>query len=108
MKHYMQRNLFCKVRMHWPTSHWQAVSDFIKMNGKLTSDKTILDIVRGYKIDFMLPPVATSVRQSRFTQIEEKALQKVIDDLLEKQVIERSTHKPGEFISPVFYVSRRM
>ena len=69
---------------------------------KLTSDKTILDIVRGYKIDFMLPPVATSVRQPCFTQIEEKALQKVIEDLLEKQVIERSTHEPGEFISPVF------
>ena len=68
----------------------------------LTSDKTILDIVWGYKIDFMLPPVATSVRQPRFTQIEEKALQKVIEDLLEKQVIERSTHEPGEFISPVF------
>ena len=41
---------------------------------KLTSDNAILDVVMGYKIDFMVPPIATSVHQPQFTQIEERAL----------------------------------
>ena len=69
---------------------------------KLTSDNAILDVVMGYKIEFMVPPIETSVHQPRFTKVEEKALQTVLEDLLEKQVIKRSTHETGEFISPVF------
>ena len=69
---------------------------------KLTSDKTILNISMGYKTDFMLTPMVTSVQQPRFTPIEGKALQTVLDELVEKQVIERSTHETGEVISPVF------
>ena len=36
MKHSMQRNQFCKVRIHCPTNiyHWQAVSDFTKINAR--------------------------------------------------------------------------
>ena len=87
---YKQLPLAGRLRFH--KNEWE----------KLTSDKTIINIIMGYKIDFMLTPVATSVQQPHFTPIEEKALQTVIDGLLEKQVIERSTHETGEFISPVF------
>jgi len=57
----------------------------------------------GYKIDFMVPLIATSVHKPQFTKVdEEKTLQTVLEDLLERQVIKRSTHETGEFISPVF------
>ena len=74
---------------------------------KLISDNAIIDVVIGYNIDFMVPPIATSVHQPRFTRIEEKALQRVLEDLLEKQVITRSTYEIREYISPVFLRPRK-
>ena len=55
----------------------------------------------------MAPPVAISVHQPQFTKVGENALQMVLEDVLEKQVIKRSTHETGEFISPVFLRPRK-
>ena len=52
---------------------------------KLTSDKAILDVVMDYKINFMEPPIATSVHQPQFTQVEEKALPMVLEDFLKNK-----------------------
>lgn len=80
-------------RLQYHINEWQ----------KLTSDKNILNTITGYKIDFMSPPEQTiAPKQSKLNAIEEQALDALIKELLDKQVIRECKHERGEFISPVF------
>ena len=70
---------------------------------KITSDKVILDTVRGYKIDFISVPTQNfPPKQPKLQQHEEIALNTLLKELLLKGVIEKCSHEDWEFISPVF------
>lgn len=70
---------------------------------KITQDRTILDIVTGYEVDFVSPPVQTGpVGQPKFTKMEAEALDTTINELLRKKVIAKCTREQNEFVSPVF------
>ena len=70
---------------------------------KITSDKVILDIVKGYHIDFILLPFQDHPpKQPTLVKHEEIVLNALLTELIQKVVIERCAHEDGEFISPVF------
>ena len=70
---------------------------------KLTSDSNILSIVSGYCLEFdEIPCQLRAPRETRFSQMESEHLKVEVDKLLNKGVIKKTTHSPGEFISTVF------
>ena len=69
---------------------------------KITSDKVSLDIVKGYKIDFISVPTQNiPPQQPKLEENEERALKTPLEELLQKGVIEECFHEEGEFISPI-------
>ena len=70
----------------------------------LTSDPTILQVVKGVKIEFCpgQTPVQANVRPSKFNCTQQGIVANEIQNLLKKGVIKRSMHEQGEFISPIF------
>jgi len=68
----------------------------------LTSDQTILNIVRGCKFDFAEMPKQLCQRET-FTNAKEAAIiDSEISNLLLIGVVEKTAHSVGEFISTVF------
>ena len=69
----------------------------------LTSDPEILQIVRGYKIDFESEPVQYRVpKEIGFSPAEAAAVDAEVTKFLDKRIIAPSEHEPGEFISNIF------
>ena len=69
----------------------------------ITSDKVILDLVKGYKIEFEEIPHQTTVpRECKFNLTELEYVRNEIQILLAKKVIQISTFEPGQFISSIF------
>ena len=57
---------------------------------KLTHDMWILDVVKGYKIEFIGEPFQFHIPNSlNFSAIEYEAAQKEIEKFLQKQIIEK-------------------
>ena len=57
---------------------------------KLTHDKWILDVVKGYKIEFIGEPFQFHIPNSlNFSAVEYEAAQKEIEKFLQKQIIEK-------------------
>ena len=78
------------------------VAHFCKEWEKITSDCEVLDIVRGQRIEFDTEPFQNSPRlQSNFTDAQRAVIRSEISKLVEKSVIIRTQHKPGEFISSI-------
>ena len=72
---------------------------------KITSDKVILSMVSGCKIEFengREPDQVVIPKQLNFCKKEEEIIDAELHKLLKKQVIEPAMHCPGEFISPIF------
>ena len=70
---------------------------------QLTYDPSILNAVRGYKIDFLLTPVQFTIpRPINFSVQESVNVDAQISKFLEKGIIVKSSHEEGEFISNVF------
>lgn len=72
--------------------------------GNITSDPTILEFVKGVRIEFTpgFSPEQDNVRSSVFNRVQQAIVAKEIETLLNKGVIKPSCHEPGEFISPIF------
>ncbi len=69
----------------------------------LTSDPTILQVVRGVKIEFCPGQrPQDNVRPSNFNRTQQQIVANEIQNLLKKGVIMPFVHEPGEFISPIF------
>ena len=76
-------------------SRWEA----------LTSDQTILQTVRGEIIDVIGdPPSCSLCPQNSISKEHETMIDKEISQLVAKNVIVKTSHEPGEFISPIFSV----
>ena len=73
---------------------------------KLTSDRSILDAVTGYKIEFLpecYPPIQNKpVFQHKMSIVETNVIDSEISKLYQKGVIEQSHHERGQYISPIF------
>ena len=73
---------------------------------KLTSDRSILDAVTGYKIEFLPecdPPIQNKpVFQHKMAVEETYVIDGEISKLHQKGVIEQSHHECGQYISPIF------
>ena len=70
---------------------------------ELTSDHTILDMVKGVTIEFKYLPVQDAMPHAlKFSEIEFEAIKIEVDKMLRKEVIERAEHSQGEFLSNLF------
>ena len=69
---------------------------------EITSNKFILDIVQGYVIEFTSVPIQSSqTKQPKLEKHGEIALNALLEELLQKRVLEKFAHEAGEFISSV-------
>ena len=70
---------------------------------ELTSDKYVLQVVYGLKLEFLGdPPVKHNFYIPQFSKEDEPAIDLEIQKLLAKDVITERGHKTGEYISPIF------
>ena len=80
----------------------QAGEFCIKQCQTITSDKVILDIVKGHKLDFItMPTQAFPPQQPKFEKHEANGIT-LLKELIQKGVIVKCFHEDGEFISPIF------
>jgi hypothetical protein len=56
----------------------------------------------GYSLQFTSLPVQNSVREARLNATEADALDRELQNFLNKGVVEKDLHSDGEFISTVF------
>ena len=71
----------------------------------MTSDKVILDMVKGYHITLthdQFPLQLRPPKSIKFTDWESNLMDQEINTLLQKGVIEEANHSHGEFLSNVF------
>ena len=79
------------------------IQHFLGKWKQLTHDPSILNTVRGYKIDFLLTPVQFTIPRTINFPAQESANYNVqISKFLEKGIIVKSSHEEGEFISNIF------
>ena len=74
---------------------------------KLTSDKFILQLVRGDTIEFENDtPIQNNAKNLSFSPEEEVSLQVISEEKLHKQIIRETTHESIEFVPPIFIVKK--
>ena len=79
------------------------IQHFLGKWKQLTNNPSILNAVRGYKIDFLLTPVQFTIpRPINFSAQESANVNAQISKFLEKGIIVQSSHEEGEFISNIF------
>ena len=79
------------------------VSDLVHVWREYTTDRIILNELRGFPIEFDEKPKQDKpCRELSLNQKETMALASEIQKLLDKEVIGQVDHTPGEFISNVF------
>ena len=72
------------------------IQHFLGKWKQLTHDPSILNAVRGYKIDFFLTPVQFTIpRTINFSAQESENVNAPISKFLEKGIISKSSHEEG-------------
>ena len=80
-----------------------AIAKHLEAWRELTSDYTLLKIVKGMEIDFIQEPEQFRPKfQIKFSPEEHKVIQSELASLLQKGVIELARHEKGEVISNIF------
>ena len=75
---------------------------------KITVDPAILDVVRGYKLEFLSPPIEEYIRNPlQFSHAESKKIDSEVDTLLEKGALNMVKPGSGQFLSSLFLVPKR-
>ena len=70
---------------------------------QITQDKLLLDIVKGYKLEFTSKPVQIMMpKQIVFSETESLVVQAEVDKLLMKGVIVETQEEPEQFVSNIF------
>ena len=91
-------DLFCGGQIKYFISQWEG----------LTSDKSILQTVKGEVIEFNGDPQTCSIYPTNsISKDHEIKIDDEISKLLAKHVIVKTSHEPGEFISPIFSVPKK-
>ncbi len=87
----------------WPVYQAGRASMCLDEWKKLTSDRIILKHVKGLVIDFVNVPQQTKPpRPIHLSHKERQYLQKELKTLLDMNIIEKTQHSEGEFISNIF------
>lgn len=74
----------------------------------MTNDRVILDLVKGYKIQFMEEPYQKKVPQEpKFQKEEEEIISKEVQDMLEKGAITQVIPEVDQFLSQIFVVDKK-
>ena len=74
---------------------------------QITDNEWILQAIKGHQLEFhRIPPVSTQCYQRELNPDQTVALGKEVQDLLEKEAIERISD-PGGFYSPLFVVPKK-
>jgi hypothetical protein len=79
-----------------------GISKHVKEWAQVTSDKNLLDIVRGMRIPLTMTPTQTMGSAGSFSKKEEQAIASELHRLLEKHIVEPAEHSQGEIISLIF------
>ena len=80
-----------------------GVADCVAEWQKLTSDKEVLQIARGDKIDFVeAPPPKHTSRPCSLSADENLLVKAELQNLLDKGIIKRTHHEKREFVSSIF------
>lgn len=91
-------------RSFWPGQ----VQQYSESWKKLTSDKTILSIIEGYKIEFDTMPEQIASPNKIFTNAKESQIvAHEIEKLLKKGVLHKVNHTTGEFLSNIFLRAKK-
>ena len=102
--------LFPKIDVDRWGSMFQAgrVSNCVEEWAKITSDRLIRNDLRNFKLQFIKPPTQQHpLPELRFSPTEQHFLRSEIASLLDKNVLERAEHVPGELISNIFLREKR-
>ena len=90
---YQQIRSFTAGRVRFCIKEWR----------KLTSDPNILEIIRGHKIQFSLPPIQQFEPQPiKFSEQKTLALENEISKLVQKSVVVPCEREENDFISNIF------
>lgn len=74
----------------------------------ITSDQTILQIVKGEKIEFVAePPMQSICAGNSIAKEHHSKIHQEIESLLVKKVLVECQHEYGEFLSPIFSVPKK-
>ena len=86
------------------TITWGRIKNFISTWQEITSDKTILSVVLGYKLEFYgLQPIQIGkIRPTVLNSEAEASSDQQIQNFLSRDILVESHHEFTEFISPVF------
>ena len=89
--------------------HAGAIARCIDNWKLLTSDKWILEVVKGYKIEFSEKPIQTYIpRPLRMPENKQRDLDKALSELLEAGIIEQSDRDPTKgFVSTTFTTPKK-
>ena len=69
----------------------------------ITEDESILETVKGYKLEFSMEPFQIKPpSEISFSESETYHIDVTISDFLQRNIIERTDHSVGEFISNIF------
>ena len=75
---------------------------------KTTVDPVILDVVRGYKLEFLSPPIQEYIRNPLlFLHAESEKIDSEVATLLEKGALNMVKPVSGQFLSSLFLVPKR-
>lgn len=69
---------------------------------KITNDPAILNLVRGWDIEFHTSPRENSQNKTAMSGLERKAVDEEIQSMLSKGAIEKTGYAPGQVISSLF------
>ena len=78
------------------------IANHISAWRSITSDTSIFEIVSGCLIDFERLPLQSFVPNIKFSKGEEYIIETEVQNLIEKGVINKTTHCHSEYISSVF------
>ena len=89
---------FCAGQIQHFSENWE----------KLTTNKTILDIVAGYKIEFDTISEQLASPNKIFTNVKESQIvAHEIEKLLIKGVVQKVRHTKGEFLCNIFLLPKK-
>ena len=87
--------------------HGGQIVEHIQKWQKLSSDKFILQIVRGDTIEFENNVLTKHHAKNRsFSPKEEVEIQVILEEMLDNRILRETTHKSAEFVSPICIVKK--
>ena len=93
---------------HTPKNfHGGQIAEHIQEWQKLTSDRFVLQVVRGDTKEFENDiPIKHNAKNLSFSPEEEVEIQIILEEMLHKQIIRETNHESTEFVSPTFIVRK--